>query len=178
MNQLCRCLQDLDSLRKLQQYILWLKAPFPAVRVWRRRKDIFTTPDLMNKLINQSMNKAVFRTAPATLGQLIILHKICPIAAGLAQQGWNKQVLAKERVLSVCQSVCLSVCMSLCLSVCLSVRLSFCLSVCPRSSAQLATRRRTCSFRPSKCLNYHNKRLCEIFLAGLNLLIQPYCVLS
>ena len=48
-------------------------------------------------------------------------------------------------VLSVCQSVCLSVSMSLCLSVCLSVCLSFCLSVCPRSSAQLATSRQTCS---------------------------------
>ena len=57
----------------------------------------------------------------------------------------EKPVLAKERVLSVCQYVCLSVCISLCLSVCLSVCLSFCLSVCPRSSAQLATSRRTCS---------------------------------
>ena len=57
----------------------------------------------------------------------------------------SKPDLAKERVLSVCQYICLSVCMSLCLSVCLSVYMSFCLSVCPRSSAQLATSRRTCS---------------------------------
>ena len=35
--------------------------------------------------------------------------------------------------------------MSLCLSVYLSVCMFFCMSVCPRSSAQLATSRRTCS---------------------------------
>ena len=42
----------------------------------------------------------------------IILDRICPTAAGLAQQWWNKPVLAKERVLSFCQSVYLSVCLS------------------------------------------------------------------
>ena len=30
---------------------------------------------------------------------------------------------------------------------------------------------------PSKCLNYHNQRLCKIFMAGVNLLIQIYGVL-
>ena len=77
-------------------------------------------------------------------GQLkIILDNICPTAAGLAQQWWNIPVLAKERVLSVCQPVCLSVCMSLCLSVCLSVCMSFCRFFCLPSSAQLATSRLT-----------------------------------
>ena len=75
----------------------------------------------------------------------IILDKICPTAAELAQHWWNEPVLAQERVLSVCHSVCLSVCMSLCLSVCLPVWSSFCLSVGPRSSAQLATIKQTCS---------------------------------
>ena len=31
--------------------------------------------------------------------------------------------------------------------------------------------------RPSKCLNHHNQLLCNIFLAGVNLLIQTYGVL-
>ena len=82
----------------------------------------------------------------------LILDKICPTTAGLAQQWWNKPVLAIQKtVLYVFYSFCLSVCISLCLSlpVCLSVSLSFflsfCLSVCSRSSAQLATSRRTCS---------------------------------
>ena len=41
----------------------------------------------------------------------------CPTAAGLAQQWWKKPVLAKESVLSVCQSVCLYVSLSVCMSV-------------------------------------------------------------
>ena len=75
----------------------------------------------------------------------MIFDNICPTAAGLTQQWCNKPVMAKERVLFLCQSVSLSVYMSLYLSVFLSVCMSFCLSVCPRSSAQLATSRRTCS---------------------------------
>ena len=31
--------------------------------------------------------------------------------------------------------------------------------------------------RPSKCLNHHNQRLCIIFFAGVNLLLQTYSVL-
>ena len=30
--------------------------------------------------------------------------------------------------------------------------------------------------RPSKCLNHHNPRLCKIFVAGVNLLLQTYGV--
>ena len=59
----------------------------------------------------------------------IILDNICPTAAGLAQQWWKKPVLAKERVLYVCQSVCLSVSMPVCLTVSLYVLLSVFLSV-------------------------------------------------
>ena len=28
--------------------------------------------------------------------------------------------------------------------------------------------------RPSKCLSHHNHRLCKVFLAGVNLLLQIY----
>ena len=67
----------------------------------------------------------------------VILDKIGRTALGLAQQWWNTPVLAKERVLSVCQYVCLSVSMSLCLSVCLLVCLSIFLTV--RLSALIST---------------------------------------
>ena len=43
--------------------------PFLRIGVWRRRKDIFTNHELMNKLIS---HKAVYRTAPATPGLLKI----------------------------------------------------------------------------------------------------------
>ena len=36
---------------------------------------------------------------------------------------------------------------------------------------------KTFSSRPSKCPNHHNQRLCKIFLAGINLFLQTYCVL-
>ena len=31
--------------------------------------------------------------------------------------------------------------------------------------------------RPSKCLNHHNQQLCKLFLAGIIMLLQTYCVL-
>ena len=58
----------------------------------------------------------------------IILDNFCPTAAGLAQQWWNKPVVVKEMVLSLCQSVCLFDSLSVCLSVSLYVFLSVCRS--------------------------------------------------
>ena len=48
-----------------------MKAPFPTVGAWRRRKDIFTNHDLLTYLITELINdEAVCRTAPATPGLL------------------------------------------------------------------------------------------------------------
>ena len=45
-----------------------MKAPFPNIGAWRRRKDIFTNHNWITELIN---HEAVYRTAPATPGLLI-----------------------------------------------------------------------------------------------------------
>ena len=40
----------------------------------------------------------------------------------------------------------------------------------------LETNTRSTICRPSKCFNHHNQWLCNIFLAGVNLLLQTYCI--
>ena len=46
-----------------------MKAQFPTIDAWRRRKDILTIHHLMNKFIS---HKVVCRTAPDTPGLLLI----------------------------------------------------------------------------------------------------------
>ena len=54
--------------------MLWLKAPFPTIMAWRRRKDILPKGSL-----NESVSdEAVYRTALATQG-LLKLDRVGPI---------------------------------------------------------------------------------------------------